>query len=825
MPSACTTGGLLATNSSECLRLTATNAVYAASSSLASLSTTSTNSVWDQTQATSRQATELLLQRVDDVRGYSAGWFQNSLHALTTFACDATLSAADKERCVPRGHAAAVMNGSQCLVVAGAGNCADQGLCERAANCYWPPPTADREPYFAASDIAAAKAWVTTGYPESLVPYAIPGVFLATLVLLATVVFFILRCGCNRCYGRKPHRHGYSRAERVRPIAVFALFSLGIALCAGFAFLQNDVITHGIHGAFDAVDMTLTNLNTMADNINAPLEAVSATLQATVADIEQRYVATPDVELNPATTTQWMEGNMTTVDTLRRQFAASLAALGPFPLGCDRATAEVLPNCASSSRQRWPPPCKRSQRARARSKRKRVQSTLAANATRSQASIEASLASAATLLHSVQAKAAALQMSVRVAYHAFSSVSFAQVSALMAGFAAGVVVCVMGMPHTVARYRSFASLALRRASLRERAAFCGCCMLRGTSDLAGARQTSFGAFICVVGFVISAAILVVAIVGNDSCHYVRVFHDDTPAVWPGQTADVLHACFHGTSLLKALDVEADLAFSCSLQAEFSVANNVSLAPLVAQMAALGRTLQAVNETTWFAHSTADLVVAASAYTAQLTLANLPTPWEAFGYPTLLASGEATCYFEPAVNAPRCYMAKACHGAATPCYTTFVAAYDTYVGENQLRSALQELNVRRASGPTRIMGGGDFSATTGAHTAGWNTSIVSIRNYTADFVDALTALTGDVLGPLQSGRVGAILDGVDRMKCSMRCDWLNPGYDLLYGSVCADLVGATLTVALCVFLMCVFLVPIIVAAIILEKRLRGLRKPC
>ncbi|EQC30210.1 hypothetical protein SDRG_12061 [Saprolegnia diclina VS20] len=766
--------------SATCLTLTTQNDAFATSSTLTPATTSTSLMSFAQDAVSTQGATTAAFERVDSVRGHSDTWFRNSLQAIAIYACDTMLSVSDKQRCVARDDPSAVLNGTLCLRVGGDGNCFDQGLCERAANCYWPPPNVNRTPYYTEANLRAASAWVTTAYPKSFVPYAIPGVFLASLVLLVTVVFLILRCGCDRCYGTRPHRHGYTRAERLRPILVYGFFAIGVVLCAVFAFTQNQIITKGVNGAFSAVDMSLTNLQTMTRNVDKPLAHVSSTLNTTVAEIQQ--------QLNPSSTRAWMNDNMTTLWTLRAHLQFSLANLGPYPIGCSLGSSDVCVTCPPALCDTFPAAFNATVAAfnQSHTSMQAVVNTMYSSLQLSQTTIQAALDGADTYLASVQTKAATTQASVHTAYSAFTTISIAQVAALMAAFGLGVAVCALGLVGIVAGHCSRKSCLVR--------------VLNGA--------WVWGATICIGGFALSAAILIFAMLGNDVCHYVSVLRDNSTSVWPGQASEILHACFHNTSLLSALGIQGELAFSCPLEQELQASHALPLTALVTAVTNLSQTLHAANASAWVAASPAELVTQAAVYTPQLTLDNLPRPWEADGHASLQASGQSACYFESTTNAPRCYMSKSCNSAA--CYATYVAAYDTYLAEAQIRTALDQLDT-------------DFGGGSGSHTAGWNASIPSIAEFATAYVGNLTQLQTSVLAPLQKGVVGVLLGAIDTTTCSMDCAWLDASYDLLYDSVCSNIVGALLTIALCLFLMCFFLLPVIASAIVLEKRLRGLRK--
>ncbi|RHY30482.1 hypothetical protein DYB32_004290 [Aphanomyces invadans] len=229
------------------------------------------------------------------------------------------------------------------------------------------------------------------------------------------------------------------------------------------------------------------------------------------------------------------------------------------------------------------------------------------------------------------------------------------------------------------------------------------------------------------------------------------------------------------------------------------------------------------------------IAQAAATTPGLTRANIQTPWVLYSMPD---AGQA-CAVSP-TTAATCFMASYCNPTTT-CLVDFTRAHDYKVAVDQIELELQQVQVKSpfldfpswyCASKTYSMAlsnacrwrQGDFAgAAPVVHSPSWPGSLPPIRDMALQYTAALVALGNGPLRALQNGAVGNMLLHVDQVKCSMQCSWLAKSTNLLYTSVCSNLVGSTLTVSLCIFLMCFSLLPMIVMAIVLEKRLRGKTK--
>ncbi|ETV99015.1 hypothetical protein H310_08488 [Aphanomyces invadans] len=768
---------------STCALLVADMAPFITQSLLTLSTSTSSNgalsmdSLVQDAQAYSQAATQTLVDHVDTIRGYDQNWFRTSLHLMATWGCASTLTEADKERCVAPNDPYAAMDatGTSCVRVSGPGNCSSLGLCERKATCYWPPPTDNREPYFSAAVVDAATEWVHTGYMESLVPYVIPGVFMSMVVLVATTGFITCRCGLGRCYGSKPFKHGYSKCGKLVPALVFVFFSLVVAVLTAIAWTQHKTMSDGVVGAFQALDMTFANLNILSTNTLAPLRAVQQELNSTIDRIRQ------DVS-----DTEWVHEDFSALQRVTSTLTTTMkTTMGPYPIGCTPGTSAVCIACPPSmcadfpaALTQWIASLDTVHEAVDRST-KTMQNSVAS----AQASLGGAMNAASALLTMVQTRATASQTSLQSAWDIFKRIAEYRVEVILALFVLGLVGALLGCIALCAGYYSNSARLIKLMHL----------------------SWGLSALVSFVGFLVSATMLVLAILGNDACHYVVEVQHDVESLWPGQLAKTLDSCYAGESPLDALDLASSLAFSCSLPSDLTAATTgpstlVALDPLVDQMSSFTLSTFGVSA------AIADQYIAqAAATTPGLTRANIQTPWVLYSMPD---AGQA-CAVSP-TTAATCFMASYCNPTTT-CLVDFTRAHDYKVAVDQIELELQQVQ-------------GDFAgAAPVVHSPSWPGSLPPIRDMALQYTAALVALGNGPLRALQNGAVGNMLLHVDQVKCSMQCSWLAKSTNLLYTSVCSNLVGSTLTVSLCIFLMCFSLLPMIVMAIVLEKRLRGKTK--
>ncbi|KAH9145114.1 hypothetical protein AeRB84_010976 [Aphanomyces euteiches] len=761
-------GSVLATNlssttlcspsTSKCVLLNSDSLSFVNQSQLSLDDSSAQTGVVGQAISYSKAATASLVAQVDSVRGYTQDWFHVSLKMMAIWACTSTLSAQDKQRCAPLGDPLAVMNGSQCLAVAGVGNCSSLGLCERQPNCYWPPPVDDRQPYFTGDMAAAATTWTNSGYVGTFVPYMIPGLFLALVTFVSTITFVILRCGFDGCYGSAPFKYGYSKCNKVAPAIIFVASSLVVVVVTAIAFTQNQTMSEGIVGAFQAMDITFANLNVMTQNVDGPLASIKQNLNTSVESIRQ--------DLG---TTTWVSSNFTMLSQVTTQWTASLQALGPFPSG---SLCRTLPQ----SLNQW-----LAQLVTIRQSVDSSISTMRSSVASAEASISNSLQSASLLVDYVQLKAASSQTSLHSAWTTFKKIAKYRIEVILAIFILGLAVAFFGLIALCAGYRSNSSRWIKVMHV----------------------SWGLGAWVAFVGFIISSAMLVIAILGNDGCHYVLEIQKNVELIWPGQLAKVLDSCYAGQNPLNALDLSNDLSFSCSLPASLSNASQGTTAlssfqSFVAQMNGFSTASFGLSDS-----STASLIAQAARSTPGLNATNIRTPWTIYGQ----SSAGSSC--TNATTAPTCFMNGKCTTSA--CYADYVKAYSTVLATDQIVVKLRELKSDLAAASPIV------------HSSSWPSSLTSIQDVATQYTTALNSLSKGPIQRLQNGPMGSLLLDIDRVKCSMDCSWLVGATDLLYTSICTNLVGSTLSISLCVFLLCFFLLPMIVTAILLEKRLRGVPK--
>ncbi|KAF0720213.1 Aste57867_482 [Aphanomyces stellatus] len=762
----------------------------------------SQNSYVSQAESMSKTVSAAMAYQLDWLRGYNSPWFRNSLEMLVTWGCVSSLNATDKQRCVPRGNPLAVLDpatNTTCLAVAGPGNCSSLGLCERRANCYWPPPADNRAPYYSSDRSAAATAWANTGYVETFVPYVIPGVFFAWLVLVSTIIFVILRYCAGKCYGSAPNRYGYTKCGKCAPAMVFCLFSLGIAIMTAVAFTQSQTLSDGIVGAFQAMDIAFANLNVMASNANSPLSTVANVLNTTVATINS--TSSSNGNALSLANTAWIAANLTTLTDLTTALAASMGSMA-FPQGCGDSVPCFTGSTAfrvtfPQSLMQWLHQVQTAGRATSRAATSLAQDIVAA-----QMVVASAVASASSLLQFVQTKATTSQLSLHDAWSTFQSVAKYQVEVVLAIFLLGLAVAFFGqhVPRNFSARRVAQSLDVGIIAL-----CAGCCS--HTTRLIKVMHVSWvlGAFVSFVGFLISASMLVLAVLGNDACHYVQEIQHDAQSLWPGQLASLVDSCYANQSPLDALGLGSSLAFSCSLPGDLVAATSTtvsSLQPLVNQMQAFNTSDFGLSDTT-----IAQALNQASAIISHtLTRTNIYTPWILYG-----DSSAGPCSSQSgSSHIVLCYMSyKQCQGT---CLNVFSTAYYMTLAADQLQLALVQLQSDFDALPHPVV-----------HSSSWTPTITSINDYATQYTTALSTFVSGPLASLQHGAVGTLLTDINKLKCAIQCSWLNSATSQLYSSVCTNIVGSTLVLSLCIFLMCFGLLPMILCAVVLEKRLRGMKK--
>ncbi|RHY30481.1 hypothetical protein DYB32_004288 [Aphanomyces invadans] len=97
----------------------------------------------------------------------------------------------------------------------------------------------------------------------------------AVLTFLGFLLFFIMRCFCNRCGGRDPVERGYTWCGVMTPGVAFFIFSVVIFICSAAAYVQNNTVT-----------ALITNLNMHSKNLLTPLRAIQDLQGITTAQVQ-----------------------------------------------------------------------------------------------------------------------------------------------------------------------------------------------------------------------------------------------------------------------------------------------------------------------------------------------------------------------------------------------------------------------------------------------------------------------------------------------------------------------------------------------------------
>jgi len=123
-------------------------------------------------------------------------------------------------------------------------------------------------------------------YYESLIVMMIPCVAIGILSCFLGSCFFLCRCCCGLCGGRKPKEGGYSIKERYIPKQLLLAIGLTIVTVCIFGFIGNSDFSSGLNQFFDVIEnSTETVLNTtsrvifLLESINVSSTSVQNSLQ------------------------------------------------------------------------------------------------------------------------------------------------------------------------------------------------------------------------------------------------------------------------------------------------------------------------------------------------------------------------------------------------------------------------------------------------------------------------------------------------------------------------------------------------------------------
>ncbi len=781
----------------KCPVLTQDNLVYLTGTSEADQEFSdindATNEQIQQAKDAAKQLTGKALETVNKLRGYDDVWYQTSLDNIMTYVCEQTGDFEDFNRCTYsiEDPKAAKNNEDQCVVMTGPGNCHDQGLCERMSNCKWTEAVEGgdiRPERYTQEDAEFSRVWVLEEYPKTFAPFVAPGIILSVITFISWLLFCFLRCCCNRCWGRSPREEGYTQCQVFLPALFFILFTLGIVICAGITFVQNEQITDGVHGVVESMNVSISNLNVLVTNVLHPLDEIKAGVDEAVVAID-----------NELADTEWIKNEFEQLQQMMLNFSQVYTNIGPFPFkDCD-ITQTWCVTCPVHICGAVAGEIEEATDAMEIAKAVLLSAVdgMKENIGEKKDLLVSNLNVADEILNLVDEVTTSAQSAVNDIETDFNSISMFRMIAVLAIFALAGVCSVLGL---------FGVL-------------CGLCHRKSIFIHTLHLSWIFGVVVCILGFIVASAMITFALVWNDGCHYLTIAKQDVSPYVPQYVSKVINTCFNDESLLEALEMEENLSFTCSLEEQFSQTDDLNVNDKFDDIYTYGDSIDLYTKDTFGYSSTdfddligiANIAITATVPTTPIDTDNIARPWEFYGQ----VSDDSTCTVDESDtdNIPTCYMEAKCGGDDNGCYEAYSSTYYYYLSFEKLEEMLKSMKMDYNGN------GGDNSI---VHSSDWNFT-TSIREYSETYAGNLEDLKDNTVTILKDGLVGSVLENVDVMKCSMTCGWINISYDILYENFCGTLLGATLTISVCIFMMSVFLIPVIICAIILQKRLRGVRK--
>ncbi|OQS00083.1 phosphatase 2C [Thraustotheca clavata] len=718
------------------------------------------------------------VQAMSGLRSQSTSWYNASLTNMMIAFCQLTSTSADLTRCVTNTsiHAARDRN-NLCIVSPGNGSCVVSGLCERQANCMWPTPISGkpRSPRYTQDQIDSALSWVQTSYAESLVPYAAPGITLAVLSFFSFLLFFIMRCFCNRCGGRNPVERGYTWCSVLIPGVTFFLISFAIFICCIAAYVQNNNVTSSMHILFTQLAETLNDAQIFANNLLSPLQALQASQASTVSAFQS--------SLN---NTSWIVKGAATLQSMGAAIDSTYT--NAFPKVCVGSSSQYCLSCPT---------------ALCGTATTQPQALAAKIATTAQ-QLDTTFQVARTTIYSgsntlfqavneaefeVRVLSSATNNSnkaVSTVESSFDDISYSRTGLVLSIFVIGLVVSLLGM------------IGFLRGVCKDKSKFVHLLHI----------SWILGVILCIISFVVASLLMAVSALWFDGCKYLDMIVNNMSPYFSAETSELLTSCIQGTSTLVALEMSSAYQISCGLYERLSIAQSIDANSFTQQLQALSLMVYGLSD---FGYSTATQNTL-----VQTSLKNLPTGWKStnnvadFETPWILYSGNqsANCTSDP--DPAACYIDTVQKCAKdSVCYTAFQDARTYAKTAKSIQNTLWMMHQ-------------DFQGNTNYNnSANWPSDSQSMLQASLAYSNQLSSFLTSQIPPLTNLNVWKQLNTL-QCTSSDGCSWINQEYAIVHNVLCQDLLGTCLNIALCVFLVALFLIPLAICGIILQKRLRGIR---
>ncbi|DBA02463.1 TPA: hypothetical protein N0F65_008677 [Lagenidium giganteum] len=738
------------------------------------------------------------------MRKKSRTWYQQSLGRLFTYFCINTGKDDKLSRCVAdTSPYAAKLASDDCYTITDADGCMAQGKCERRGNCKWDDPVdgaSFRRALFSSDDVSAAKKWVERDYPTSFAPLIAPGIVFSVLTAITCVGFFVLRCVFNQCGGRNPNEKGYTRCDILIPTLIFAGCSFAVFVCSVVTVAQNTNITEGVGTILSSLNTTLENIDIFALNLQKPLQDAQTSLRSA-----SLLVGTLVNEMD------WIQKDGQTLREMITRYGEIYTHAGPFPfkdcnknkstcVSCpDAVCGKPIRDFVADGEDTLNTTSGPIARAVGAMQEAFVQHTGA---------ISRGILSASNQINEVARVTLASKETVNTIKQTFDNYSFSRAGLVMFVFLIGMFSSLLGL------FGILKGLCIKKSAWVQ--------LLHASWLMA--------TLVCIIGFVLASSLLAVAAVWYDSCNYLNIIRSDTSPYFPTMMSNVMNACLNDSSLLTPLGLDQHVAFSCAIQESYVAVGKTDFSAQTKHIDSFGE-LVANHEIKNFGfNSTASRTYVANANAAFLavtsksgfTQENILEPWTLYkdAHETAESAAALCPELGNSTNAtdmlPVCYVGRKCDAGTGPqtskdkCKLTFTNAYYYVLAFNKISNMLDEMRE-------------DLLGDTGkGFSEAWQYD-VSLREFAVSYYNRLVDVHTSVLEVLMDGEVGRMLDSIDKVRCSSNCGWINISYNAVYSSLCQDVLGTTMAIALSVLFLTLFLIPMIVSGITLQKRLRGEKK--
>lgn len=733
---------------------------------------------------------------IRNLRKKSRQWYEVSLHRMLTCVCGETSSPEDFERCViPTSVYAAHDINDQCIFVNDTEGCSHKGLCERKSNCRWDDAFANatsRRQFFSLNNITTAKSWVEQGYLRSFAGFLVPGTVLSVLISVGFVVFLVLRCVFNQCGGRNPREQGYSRCDILIPSLVFIICFLAVFICAVFTAAQNTNISEEIASIFDSLGTTMENLSIFARNLQVPLEQIIKQIQSSETTVTSAIQ-----------NTEWISRDGMILHDMILNYSTTYASRGPFPFA-SCTTSDV--SCIQCPDKVCGSPLMSFMNlslvglATIKSAIQTPVSTLNLTFKQTPSTLSA-LRIAVLQLSELGNLTNASRQSTEVIQDAFESYSFSRTALVLCVFLFAMVASILGMIGI----------------------FQGICKKKTTWNLTLHASWTLNVLVCILGFVLSSALLAIGALWYDSCNYLTILRSDMSPYFPSEISSMMNTCFNSTSLLSSLALEDKLAFSCALEDNYQMLSTADMKASAAHLEAYGDFVKDFGLSDFGYNVTLSRQLISKATSAALeanttakeafTQDNIMVPWQVYSE---APPSPTDCSNTTALQLPNCYMSLKCKSGPGPnplkqkCALAFSNAYYYVAAYSQISDMLDQMRE-------------DLLGDTGkGFSPGWKFD-VSITEFEEAYLKRVIEFQSNTLGSLRAQSLSPLLQSIESVRCSDNCGWINIAYNKLYDDLCDDVLGTTLAILLCAFFLSIFLIPMIVTAVILQKRLRGTKQ--